>query len=400
MPLFQYKVSDAGGAVSVLLVEGESQGDAARRLQRRGLMPLEFLGEGALAVAGDHKFGLRRKFDVIDFTDRLVPLLQAHIPIERALGILNEGAEDPYVARVIADLRQGLHEGRKLSQLIRDRGTLFPRLYASVVEAGEEAGALPQVMADLRRFLLESRELRTFVITSTIYPAVVLAVSVGVIAVLLGVIVPKFASILRGAGQAMPLATRLLLGVSDFVRDWWWLFPVLVAGLVMLGLQARQEGRLRNWLDAMALKVPLWRQLVLYANLSRMARTMSILMRNGVHLLDTVAIAARVLQNHSVRQSVAGLASQLRQGQRLSAALGGSPFIPPFMLRMLAVGEETGAVDTMLERVAERYENDLRLMVRRILSLFEPATIIGLGLVVAGIVISMFLAILDLQSGV
>jgi len=268
------------------------------------------------------------------------------------------------------------------------------------VEAGEEAGALPQVMGDLRRFLLESRELRTFVVTSSIYPAVILLVSLGVIGVLLGVIVPKFASVLRGAGQALPATTRILLGVSDFVREWWWLFPVLATGVIMLALQARKEGKMRNWLDATMLKLPLLRSLVLYANLSRMARTMSILMRNGVHLLDTVAIAARVLENATIRQSVAGLASQLRQGQRLSAALGGSPFIPPFMLRMLAVGEETGSVDVMLERVAERYESDLRLMVRRVISLFEPVTIISLGLVVAGIAVSMFLAILDLQGGV
>ena len=400
MALFQYKVSDGGGAISVLLVEGENQADAARRLQRRGLMPLEFLGEGSLAVTGERKFGLRRKFDVIDFTDRLVPLLQAHIPLERALGILGEGADDPYTAKVISELRQGLHEGRKLSQLIQDRGTLFPRLYASMVEAGEEAGALPQVMGDLRRFLLESRELRTFVVTSSIYPAVILLVSLGVIGVLLGVIVPKFASVLRGAGQALPATTRILLGISDFVREWWWIFPVLAAGMIMLVLQARKEGKMRNWIDATLLKLPLLRSLVLYANLARMARTMSILMRNGVHLLDTVAIAARVLENATIRQSVAGLASQLRQGQRLSAALGGSPFIPPFMLRMLAVGEETGSVDVMLERVAERYENDLRLMVRRVISLFEPITIVSLGLVVAGIAVSMFLAILDLQGGV
>ena len=131
-----------------------------------------------------------------------------------------------------------------------------------------------------------------------------------------------------------------------------------------------------------------------------MAGTMAILMRSGVHLLDTVAIAAKVLQNTQIRQSISGLASELRQGQRLSAAIGGSRFIPAFMLSMLAVGEETGSVDIMLERVAERYEGDLRRTVRRTLSLFEPITILILGLFVGTIVVTMFLAILDTQSGI
>ena len=400
MAIYRFKVSDAAGKVSELLVEGDSQAEATRRLQRRGVVPLEFLGEGSLATAARGTFGLGHRFDVIEFTDRLVPLLQAHIPLERALGIIGESAQDEFAAGVVADLRKGLHEGRKFSQLIRDRGRLFPGMYASVVEAGEEAGALPQVMADLRTFMLENRELRAYVLSASIYPVVVLMVSVAVMGVLLGVIVPKFAAILASAGRELPVSTRVLLSVSHFVQAYWWLFPLLLVAVVLVILQAQRDDRLRTWLDDWLLQVPLIRQLILFSNLARMARTMAILMRSGVHLLDTVSIAARVLQNAKIRQSISGLASELRQGQRLSAALGGSKYVPAFMLRMLAVGEETGAVETMLDRVAERYEGDLRRMVRRILSLFEPVTIIGLGLLVGTIVVTMFLAILDIQSGV
>jgi len=400
MAIYKFKISGPSGQISEILVEGESQAEATRRLQRRGEVPLEFLGEGSLAAAGSRTFGLLTRFDVIDFTDRLVPLLQAHIPLERALGILQESSEDPFAARVISDLRKGLHEGRKFSQLIRDRGRLFPGIYASVVEAGEEAGALPQVMTDLRGFLMESRELRSYIISASIYPCVVLVVSLVVAGVLLGFIVPKFAEVIQGAGGQVPLSTRMLLGLSGFVRADWWIFPLLLVVALFLFFRARREGWLRIWLDRWALSLPLVRQLTLYSNISRMARTMAILMRSGVHLLDTVAIAAKVLQNSQIRHSISGLASELRQGQRLSAALGGSRFIPSFMLRMLAVGEETGAVETMLERVAERYEGDLRRTIRRTLSLFEPVTILALGLFVGTIVVTMFLAILDTQSGI
>lgn len=399
MAIFRYRVSDPAGQVSETLVEGESQADAARRLCRRSLTPLEFLGEGSAAVAGHRTLGLGHRFDVIEFTDRLVPLLQAHIPLERALAILAEGVTDPFCAGVVDDLRKGLHEGRKFSQLIRDRGRLFPSLYASVVEAGEEAGALPQVMADLRNFLLERREMRAFIVSASIYPAVVLVVAVLVCTLLLGVVVPRFAEALLASGQEPPASARFLLGIADLWRGWWWLAVLLPAAAGLLLLRSRREGTLRLIFDEWLLRLPLIGRLTLYSNLARMARTMAILMHSGVHLLDTVAIAARVLENSTIRRSVAGLASQLRQGQRLSAALGGSRFIPPFMLRMLAVGEETGAVDTMLERVAERYESDLRRSVRRLLGLLEPITVVVLGVLVGGIVLTMFLALWDMQGG-
>jgi type II secretory pathway component PulF len=137
---------------------------------------------------------------------------------------------------------------------------------------------------------------------------------------------------------------------------------------------------------------------VLLGDLSRMARTMSILMRSGVHLLETVSIGARVLRNTRLRDSIAGLGSGLRQGERLSKAFSGSRLIPPFFVRMLAVGEETGSVETMLERVADRYEEEVRRLVKRLLGLFEPIVIVVLGLCVAGIVVSMFLAIMDIQG--
>ncbi len=400
MAVYKFKISDASGKIMETLVEGDSRAEATRRLQRRGVVPLEFLGEGAVSIAAPRgAFGRRGKFDVIDFTDRLVPLLQAHIPLERALGIVGEGMENPYAAGVVADLRKGLHEGRKFSQLIRDRGRLFPNMYSSMVEAGEEAGALPQVMADLRQFLTDGRELRGFVVSASVYPCFVVGVSVCLLIFLLGFIVPKFAQMLTSAGRHPSFSTRMLLNASDLVRGYWWLLPIIIAGVVALIIRARNDGKVRRWLDGVMLRLPVIRDLVLYANIARLARTMAILMRSGVHLLDTVAISAKVLGNSTIRQSSSGLASELRQGQRLSAALGGSKVVPQFMLRMLAVGEETGAVEGMLDRVAERYEGELRRTIRRLMSIFEPLVIVILGALVGGIAVTLFLAINDMRSG-
>jgi type II secretory pathway component PulF len=396
MALYKYKVSDVAGKISELLIEGDSQADAARRIQRRGLMPLDFLGEGSKTQQGGGWFA--PKLNVAEFTERLVPLLQANITLERALGIVGDDNDNPVLAETVGDLRRGLHEGKKFSQLIRDRGRTFPQLYSGVVEAGEEAGALPQVMGELRRFLSESQELRSFIISSSVYPLFIAFTGVVMMVVVLGVIVPRFATALAGAGVES-MATTILLGVSSFFRNYWWLSLVLLALVIYVVTQLRKEGSaLRIRYDHWILRVPLAGRLVLYANVARLCRTMAILMRSGVHLLNTVVIANRVVQNQAISQSIVGLSGELRQGQRLSAALSKSEYIPSLMLKMIAVGEETGSVETMLERVADRYEEDMKRLVKRLLSLFEPAIIICLGLGVGAVVLLMFMAMMDMQG--
>ena len=395
MPLFRYKVSDPAGKVGELLIEGDSQADAARRLQRRGVVPLAFLGEGAAAQR--QRGWLKKGVDVTDFTERLVPLLDANIPLERALAILGDEPDNPPLQRMVSDLRRGLHEGRKFSDLIRDQGTLFPPVYAGVVEAGEEAGALPQVMGQLRAFLASAAELRSFILSSSIYPAFIAVTGLAMMGFVLGGIVPKFAASLAGAG-IQSQATDFLMALSTGLRTHWWVAVLLVVLAGGFLRQLRQpEGALRRWWDDLVVRLPLFGKLTLDSNLSRFSRTMAILMRSGVPLLHTVSIASRVIQNHAIRSSLDEVSGELRQGQKISGALSKSRFVPSLMLRMVAVGEETGNVEEMLDRVADRYEGDLRKSIKRLLSLFEPLVIVLLGLGIGLVVFLMFSAIMDMQ---
>ncbi len=394
------RVSDASGAVREFLTEGDSQADATRRVQRRGLLPLEFLGEGAGSSPG-REGGFWSRFDVVDFTDRLVPLLEASIPLERALAILGESKEDPVGTQLAQDLRRGLHEGRRLSELIRDRGRLFPRLYASIVQAGEEAGALPQVMGQLRRFLVDNRELRSYIVSASVYPLFIVFAGTLMMGVVLGVIVPRFASVLAATGTTASTPTRILLGLSALAKGFWWVVPAALVVLAVLGSQVlRETSPVRAVFDRWVLGAPVAGRLVLYSDLARLSRTLATLMRSGVHLLDAVSIATRVVQNRTLAQSLAGVPGELRQGQRLSDALSQSRYMPAVLLRMVAVGEETGAVEAMLDRVADRYEADLKRLIKRLLSLFEPVVIVCLGVVVGGIVLLMFLAIMNMQGSI
>ncbi len=398
MPIFRFKTSDASGRIADQSVEGESQDDALRRLQRRGVTPLEFLGEGDLNGAAGGAAGLFHRFDATDFTERLVPLLEAHVPLERALGILADGLENPAAARIVQELRKGLHEGRKLSQMIRDRGSLFPSGYASVVEAGEEAGALPQVLADTLRFLRERRELQTYLISASIYPAFIAVVGGIVLAVLLGVIIPKFATVLDRSGTVLPVMTRMLIGASNLFRSSWWLLPLLAAAALLFWDRSRRNPRLSEFRDRWVLSLPGVSPMILCANLARMSRTLAILLRSGVPLLQTVSITTRIISNERLRQDLAGLPGALRQGRRLHAALQACPHIPAYVTSLVAIGEETGDVPGMLDRIATHYEEELRRRIRRLLSLFEPITIVGFGVVVGGIVLSMFMAVMELNK--
>ena len=402
MALYKFKVANSAGKVQELLIEGDNQTDATRRLKARGVVPIKFLGMGddAGAAAGGG-FGFRRKFDPTAFTDRLVPLLEADIQLEKALSIVEDTAESDHERELVSGLRRGLHEGKRLSVLIKNRGRDFPRMYSSIIEAGEEVGALPRVMAQLRDFMKMSREMRDFLISASIYPMVVVFVCMGVIIFLLSVVVPKFASVLAGSGAAPTGSLGILLMLSDLMQGYWWLSLVGLAGILFLLREIMlKDGPIKKKWDEIVLKLPLLGRMVLLAEIGRQVRTMAILMRSGVHLLDTVAISARVLQNHTIRESIDGLASGLRRGERLSHALSRSAYVPVFVVRMLSVGEETGNTDEMLSRVADRYEEELRISIKRALSWFEPLVIIFLGGIVGAVVLALFMGVLDMQQSI
>ena len=397
MPLYRFKTAAADGKLAESVAEGENPGDAERRLRSRGLTPLALLGEGEGKNGGSGGFFAPR-FDAVDFTDRLVPLLEAGISLERSLSIVGETSEREPEKEMARQLRQGLHEGRRLSQLVRDRSNQFPRLYANAVEAGEEAGALPQVMAELRRHLLERRETRNFILSSSAYPVAVSFISLAVIAFLLGHVVPRFAAIFQNGHRKMGAATELLVGISNGLATWWPLLIVLsiaaTSGLWWLLTAPSQNARR----DALIIRLPFLGHLVMLMNTAILCRTMAVLLRSGVHLLKSVQIASRAVPHSGLGDSVAAAASRLRQGERLSEALRSCPLLPALVPRMLAVGEETGDVESMMTKVAERYDLEFRNRVKAMLALFEPLIIAVLAAVVGSVVIVMFLAIQELSN--
>jgi general secretion pathway protein F len=253
-------------------------------------------------------------------------------------------------------------------------------------------------MKELQRFLNEGREMREFLITSSIYPCIILVVTIIVSLLLFTVFIPKFAKIFVDLGKEMPLPTRIIMGISTGITDFWWLWLALFAGLVFLGLKIRKGGRCKEVWDEHILKVPVFGRLVQTIELTRFVRTLAVLIENHVHLLETIRIADRIIQNTHMQKSLTGIATELKGGTRLSKALAKSPYIPNTIVRMLGIGEETGNMGEMLENVARQYEEMVRQQVKRLLALFEPAVILILAVVVMAVVLSMFLAILEMNQ--
>lgn len=400
MPQYKYKAVDRAGKVTDnLVIEADSREESVSRIRQKGFTPIKFIGEVGGADEAQGGFLLTRKsLDPCEFTNRLVPLLNAQIPIERALSIIEEGMEDDRGKSMVNEIRRGLHEGKKFSSLIRARGAVFPGIYANMVEAGEESGALVGVMQELQRFLNDRKELREFLITSSIYPSIIMTVTMVVIILLFTLFVPRFSKIFLDMGKTLPLPTQIMLGISNLLTGYWWLWIILIILGAATIRQIQRGGKFKAYWDEYILKVPVFGKLIHLIEISRFVRTLAVLIRNHVHLLETVRIAERVIQNSQILATLAGTAGELKGGARLSKALSKSDYIPQPVVRMLSIGEETGNMGEMLEKVAEQYEENVRNQIKRMLSMFEPVVILFLAFVVLGVVLAMFLAILEMNQ--
>lgn len=402
MPLFKYKAIDARGGKAVeILIEGDSREDSLSRLRGRGLTPIKFIGQ----MDSDYKtfsniFERSKKFDPCEFTNRLLPLLKAQIQLERALGIIANSSEDKTTNSIVVDLRRGLHEGKKFSAMIRDRSHYFPPVYANMVEAGEESGALTKVMEELQKFLNERKELKNFLITSLIYPIIILAVTGGVVIMLFTVFIPRFTKVFTDMGQELPLPTKIMMMISDFLIHPFMIIVWIsgIIGFIYMIMQIKKGGAAREWWDKTVLKIPFIGPVIQTVEIARFIRTMAVLLQSYVPLLNAVSISEKVIQNGDIRETLTSVTSELRGGAKLSSALAKSSYISKTVVQMLNIGEETGNMGEMLGETASYYETDVKNRIQKLLALFEPMVILILAAVVLVVVLSIFMAMLELNN--
>ena len=397
MSVYRYIAVAPGRTPGEVLIEADNEKEALSKLRSRQLRPIRYCGE--VDEEGGSAFSLRRKkINTFEFTRQLSPLLDSYIPLERALGIIADSTAEKDQRDFVNSLRQGIHEGKKFSELVRQHGKLFPGYYANLIESGEETGCLPDVVRELHKFMGESKELKDFVISSSIYPLAILTITLIVTVLLFTVFVPRFSKIFLDMGRDLPPTMQMLTGVSTFFAWAWWLIPLTLV-LLFLGLRAMLgENELRWRWSKFVLKFPLLGRVMVDLEMCKYIRTLAILIANHVEIIRTVRISGRIISNPVIARAFDGIDRKLKGGDKLSGAFRDNPFLPTSLTPMLRVGEESGTVGEMLVKIAENLENDTRLKIKRLRSLFEPAVIVFLAGVVLVVVVSIFIAMMEINS--
>src|SRR5215468_1225010 len=374
------------------------------RLQRDAYFPIAVEAqEGRRRILGfawpAGSGGRIARRDVLAFTQQLATLIEAGMPLDRALAIQGELASSARLRAIVADVLQRVRGGSSLADALdMHHPRPFSRLYVNMVRAGEKGGALEVTLRRLAEFLEESGEFRDAIASALIYPALLAAVGTAAVIFLLSFVVPRFAAIFSDVQAALPLPTLILLRVSEAIQHQGWLLGLLgLAGVVALRLAlATPAGRLRA--DRLLLSLPIVGEVIVKIEMARFSRILGTLLRGGVALVSALAVVTELLGNRVLARAVAALGDGVRRGAGLAQPMADAAIFPRLAVHMVRVGEETGRLEDTLLRVAATYEADSRKVLKRLIALAEPCVILVMGLVVGFIVVAMLLAILSITD--
>ena len=406
MPLFTYKAADVSGNIVKGTLDAANEAGAASRIQDKGLIPITIAASGRQSRLLDSAVGnpLQTLFnrvtgkDVMLFTQDLSSLLEAGLPVDRSLAVLVNVTGKTKLKSVITEMLRSVQGGAYLSDALAKYPTIFSSLYVNMVRAGEASGALEDVLKRLGIYLQSTQELKEFIVSALVYPVFLICVSGASIIILMTYVIPKFSVIFNDLGGNIPLSSRLLLDMSYLLRSYWWAVIIGIITTVVAVRQYKRTERGRLALDRIKLKLPIVRDLVQKAEVARFTRTLGVLMRSGVPILQGIDLVARIINNRIIAKSLEQVHARVKKGDQLAKTLENEGLFPQLALQMITVGEETGRLEEMLLRVAENYENALKILVKRFISFLEPAMILVMAVVVGFIVISMLMAIFSMNE--
>ena len=402
MPLFRYKALSNTGDTLQGQMEAANADEVIVRLQDMGHLPVEAKradagGEGFSLAA----LGRRKELDdaqVLQFTQQLATLLGAGQPLDRALTILLELPEDEAARRTITDVRDQVRGGTALSTALERQHGSFSRLYINMVRAGEAGGTMQETLQRLADYMERSRALQGRVINALIYPAILMVVVGFALLFLLGYVVPQFADMYESLDAELSWFTVLVLGVSMFVRDWWIVLIVLPALAAWWFERKLRDPAFRAGFDDWILGKKLVGPLVARLETARLARTLGTLLKNGVPLITALGIGRAVLGNRALAADVEAAADEVKNGVALSTALGRGKRFPRLALQMLQVGEESGALDTMLLKTADTFEQETGQALDRMLAALVPVVTMVLATVVGVVILAVLIPIYGLTN--
>ncbi|UUE99384.1 type II secretion system F family protein [Xanthomonas hortorum pv. pelargonii] len=403
MPLYRYKALDAHGEMLDGQMEAASDAEVVLRLQEQGHLPVETRLATGESDSPSLRMLLRKKpFDnaaLVQFTQQLSTLIGAGQPLDRALSIPMDLPEDEKSRRVIGDVRDTVRGGAPLSSALERQHGLFSKLYINMVRAGEAGGSMQDTLQRLADYLERSRA-RGKVINALIYPAILLAVVGRALLFLLGYVVPQFAQMYESLDVALPWFTQAVLSVGLLVRDWW-VVLIVVPGVLGLWLdRKRRNAAFRAALDEWLLRQKVVGSLIARLETARLTRTLGTLLRNGVPLLAAIGIARNVMSNLALVEDVDAAADDVKNGHGLAMSLARGKRFPRLALQMIQVGEESGALDTMLLKTADTFELETAQAIDRALAALVPLITLVLASVVGLVIISVLVPLYDLTNAI
>lgn len=403
MAAFEYQALDTQGHAVKGVMEGDAERQVRAALREKGLTPLrvDVIDQRAETQRGGWSFSLRRGIpssELALLTRQFATLIHAGLTIEECLNALIEQVESSRSRSVLAGVRTRVLEGQSLARSLAQFPESFPNIFRSMVDAGEQSGRLDEVLERLADYTETRQNMQQKVLLAFIYPALVTLVAATVVIGLLVYVVPQVTRVFENTGQTLPLVTRMLIAVSNFVRTggWWWLIGIVAAFIAIR--VALREPHLRYRWHLLLLRIPLVGRLLRGTDAARLASTLGILTASGIPLLNAMQSAVQIVTNLPMRAAVEDALRQVRDGGSLSRALGKTKLFPPLVIHLIASGEATGKLDQMLDRAADAQTRELENWVRALTALLEPVLILVMGAIVLFIVLAILLPIFEMNQ--
>jgi len=406
MPIYAYTGLTAQGRAVTGVIDADSPKGARLLLRRTGIFPTAISEERATPTASpvSPESGVTRLFERVParelalFTRQLATLTKAGLPLIEGLNTLIEQMEHAALHRVLAHVRQQVREGRALADALQVHPRVFSSIYVNMVRAGEESGTLDTVLARLADYSEDQARLLRTVQSALTYPLLMVVVASAILLFLLAYVVPQVTRIFSETGQKLPVATRLLIGLSSTLADYWWLFLVIGASGMLIGARLLRTATGREWYDRSLLRLPWVGRLLQRLSVARVARTLGTLLASGVPLLSALGIVSHLVSNTLLRRALEEARASVQEGESLATPLKRCGLFPAMFIQMIIVGERSGELEELLSRAAEAYDEEVATALARLTSLLEPLTILVMGGVVLFIVLAILLPIFELNQ--
>ncbi|MEQ3512710.1 type II secretion system inner membrane protein GspF [Pseudoalteromonas sp. BZB3] len=406
MAAFEYRALDGKGKEKKGILEGDTAKQIRQQLREKGMMPLEVAPAAEKEKqqsGGGFKLFTGYKPSVSDIaliTRQLATLIQSSLPVEAAVMAVAEQCEKPRLKRMLMSVRSKVVEGYTLADGMSEFPHVFDNLYRAMVAAGEKSGHLDEVLNRLADYTEQRQHMRSQITQAMVYPSILVVFAIGIVAVLLGTVVPEILKTFEKSKQALPWTTEWVMAASNFVQAYWMPSFIGIVALTIGIKQALLKPKIRFWYDTQLLRLPGLGKISRSINTARFARTLSILSSSAVPLLEGMKISGQVLENEKIKSAVSEAAVRVSEGASLRASLQQTKLFPPMMLHMIASGEKSGELEQMLERAANNQDREFETMVSVSLKLLEPAMIATMAIIVLFIVMAILQPIMEMNKAI